>query len=56
MILANQPSIEDKKHARDLIAHIEPADDEVLSEFEPLLIDEDTPAEQDAADEATGNA
>ena len=31
MILANQPSIEDKKHARDLIAHIEPADDELLA-------------------------
>lgn len=32
MILAKQPSIEDVKLQRELIAHIEPADDELLAE------------------------
>ena len=31
MILAKQPSIEDVKLQRELIAHIEPADDELLA-------------------------
>ena len=40
MILAKQPSIEDNKEARELIAHIEPADDEFASSIEPIAEDE----------------
>lgn len=47
MILAENPSIEDKKHTRDLIAHIEPADDELLREFEPIVEGEFVPTQED---------
>ena len=40
MILAKQPSIEDNKEARELIAHIEPADDEFAAGIEPIAEDE----------------
>lgn len=40
MILAKQPSIEDNKTTRELIAHIEPADDEILSSIDSELIDD----------------
>lgn len=47
MILAKQPSIEDNKTTRDLIAHIEPADDEILQTIDTVLID-DSVDEDDA--------
>ena len=40
MILAKQPSIEDNKEASELIAHIEPTDDEFASSIEPIAEDE----------------
>jgi hypothetical protein len=40
MILAKQPSIEDNKEARELIAHIEPADDDFAAGIEPIAEDE----------------
>ena len=40
MILAKQPSIEDNKEARELIALIEPADDDFAAGIEPIAEDE----------------
>lgn len=54
MILAKQPSIEDVKSERELIAHIEPADDELLMEdnrVQVIATDEEVaPADNDAAE------
>ncbi len=43
MILAKQPSVEDAKQQRELIAHIEPADDELLAaeNLVEVITDED---------------
>ena len=54
MILAKQPSIEDVKLQRELIAHIEPADDELLAEENRVQVitddEEVAPADKDEAE------
>ena len=53
MILAKQPSIEDVKLQRELIAHIEPADDELLAEENRVqVITDDEEASQTEKNQA----
>ena len=49
MILAENPSIENVKHQRELIAHIQPADDELLAE--EALVEVITDDEEEAETE-----
>lgn len=54
MILAKQPSIEDNKNPRELIAHIEPADDEILSSIDSELLDDLVDEEGDEESDSDG--
>lgn len=47
MILAEQPSIENLKHERELIAHIQPADDELLAQEGQVEVVPEGPADED---------
>ena len=53
MILAENPSIENVKPQRELIAHIEPADDEIIAEENLVqIISDDEEEVEDEEDES----
>ena len=51
MILAKQPSIGEEKLPRDLIAHIEPADDDLLTDEIDAVLDDEPISEQNVEQE-----
>ena len=54
MILSKQPSIEDAKHPSELIAHIEPAGDDLLAGEDQIeVVEDDSQNEGDVAEDAS---